>query len=179
MNDLRVKSLKKIDADVSTMFKLNTVPTDSIDKFLKKMEQLIEEADSSFDELKGPWVSRLNKLKDEVRFVDSVNPIKEELHELQFYTQKLLDSNPTSESLNQTLDKFFGQINKIVTIKNKLTLGGKSLQKDEIEPNSLESSGLCSSNLSKQTVVTPKVTKTVSFFFRLSKIFLINISIYF
>lgn len=179
MDDLRVKNLKKIDADVSTMLKLNTVPTDSIEKFLKKMEQLIDEADSSFDELKGPWVSRLNSLKDAVRFVASVNPIKEELHDLQFYTQKLLDSNPTSESLNQTLELFFGQIDKIVTIKNKLTLGGKSLQKDEIEPNSPQSSGLCGSNLSKQTVVTPKVTKTASFFFRFFKIFLINIFIYF
>lgn len=185
MSDLQVKSLKKVDADIRAMLKLNDPPVESIEKFLKRMEGLIKQMDgkSSFSELKGEWLCRFNELQESIQFVANFNVLKEELPDLQLYTQALLDADLTSETVKQTLDKFFQKVNKIVAIKSALAEG--SIPKDGNELKSPQSSGFGSeksvnhsspsnrTELSKPADVTPNVT--VSFYFKKFLIILVNI----
>lgn len=184
-NDLQVINLKLIEADISAMLKLYDPPIKTIEMYLAKMQQLIEEASSNYMKLK--WNARLNSLEKVLKSVNEDNKLGKELSALQNYIQILFNNDLSREEIKESIDKLSSKVKKIVAsgVKNKWTLVADSLLKDynKLEPFQFnvvaDNDGFrdqsLSNELSVPTFPTPNVLKSVSIrlklFFNLFLIF--------
>lgn len=123
-----VNSLKTYEEDIKTLLKLNDPLFSVIEGYLADMQLLVGKLDGSpsFSKLKDEWVSRLDSLEQEVQVWANYNKLKDELPELKFYIQALLDATPTGK---QSIDKPFDKIQKVATFFSK-TKVGESLPKE-------------------------------------------------
>lgn len=152
MECFQESELKLVDADIESMLKLNEPPTETIEKYVEKMQKLIEETGSSsfqFGQLNTKfWTCRLKSLKNELQSFQKYNNLKKELSAMHFYISTLFTTNPSSEEIKETIDKFISKVKKIEpgSLKSKWTQIAESLLKDYIELKSPQSSGVGSSN---------------------------------
>lgn len=152
MECFQESELKLVDSDIEAMLKLNTPPTEAIEKYIERMQTLIEETGSSsfqFGQLNTKfWTCRLKSLKNELQSFQKYNNLKKELSAMHFYIVTLFSTNPTSEEIKEIIDKLISKIKKIEpgSLKSKWTQIAESLLKDYIDLKSPQSSGVGSSN---------------------------------
>lgn len=195
MDDLQVKNLKLVDAHISAMLTLQEPPTEEIEKYIGKMQQLFEEASSGplFGDLKIQfWNCRLDLLKNELKSLTEFNKLEKGLFALQYYIQTLFSIDPTNGEIKQNIDKLIEKVKQIDagSFKTKWTQVTESLLEAYIELQSPQSSDFASCDSSEDkdnccnrsrsnstsldgpALPSPNVSKPVSFYFKIAYVFI-------